>query len=112
MEGKWVEWKPVKKGKHHESSFLEEQVMRLQCIVRDQVEVNLQNEARIVELINKVDFLRFENFHIVDGHHKDVTSNLNFLSREIVTLNKKLDELLEAKRAPPHIQDLFGNGGR
>ena len=112
MEGKRVEWKPVKKNKHHDISFLEEQVMRLQCIVRDQVEVNLQNEARIVELINKVDLLRFENFHVVDSHHKDATSKLNFLNRELVTINKKLDELVEAKRAPPHIQDLFGNGGR
>ena len=86
--------------------------MRLQCIVKDQVETNLQTEARVVELINKVDLLRFENFYIVDGHHKDVTSILNFLKREIVMLNKKLDELLEAKRAPPHIQDLFDNGGR
>ena len=112
MEGKRVEWKPVKKNKHHDTSFLEEQVMRLQCIVRDQVEVNLQNEARIVELINKVDLLRFENFHVVDSYHKDATSKLNFLNRELVTMNKKLDELVEAKRAPPHIQDLFGNGGR
>ena len=83
----------------------------MQCIVKDQVQTNLQTEARVVELLNKFDLLRFENFHIVDGHHKDVTSKLNFLNREIVALNKKLDELLEAKRAPPHIQDLFGNGG-
>ena len=72
MEGKLVEWKPVKKNKHHESSFPEEQVMRLQCIVKDQVETTLQTEARVVELINKVDLLRFENFHVVDGNHKDV----------------------------------------